>query len=61
MISFAAKDLIMKMLVKDPHDRLSAEEILKHGWIQANHANYSAEASSSVLNNLRTFNAHSKL
>ena len=32
-ISDDAKDLIRRILVKDPKDRLNAEEILQHPWI----------------------------
>jgi len=37
-ISVSAKDLITKLLVKEPTERLSAKEVLEHPWI-ANEAN----------------------
>lgn len=33
-ISFEAKDLISKLLVKDPRKRLSAEQLLEHPWVK---------------------------
>ncbi|XP_062816497.1 MAP kinase-interacting serine/threonine-protein kinase 2 isoform X1 [Anolis carolinensis] len=33
-ISFGAKDLISKLLVRDAKKRLSASEVLKHPWVQ---------------------------
>ena len=33
-ISLDAKDLISKLLVKDPRKRLSAEQALEHPWIK---------------------------
>ncbi|KAH0625918.1 hypothetical protein JD844_034290 [Phrynosoma platyrhinos] len=33
-ISFGAKDLISKLLVRDAKKRLSAAEVLKHPWVQ---------------------------
>ena len=33
-ISDEAKDLIQKLLVVDPEERLSSEQILRHPWLQ---------------------------
>lgn len=33
-ISFAAKDLISKLLVRDAKQRLSAAQVLQHPWVQ---------------------------
>merc|ERR1711981_150185 len=33
-ISLEAKDLISKLLVKDPRKRLSAEQVLEHPWVK---------------------------
>lgn len=33
-ISFAAKDLISKLLVRDAKRRLSAAQVLQHPWVQ---------------------------
>ena len=33
-ISLDAKDLISKLLVKDPRKRLSAEQVLEHPWVK---------------------------
>mmetsp|Transcript_25956 Transcript_25956/g.28860 ORF Transcript_25956/g.28860 Transcript_25956/m.28860 type:complete len:354 (-) Transcript_25956:1066-2127(-) len=34
-ISEAAKDFISKLLVRDPSDRMTAEQAMKHGWLTA--------------------------
>eukprot|EP01060_Flectonema_neradi_P033974 TRINITY_DN5833_c0_g1_i1.p1 TRINITY_DN5833_c0_g1~~TRINITY_DN5833_c0_g1_i1.p1 ORF type:complete len:738 (+),score=125.34 TRINITY_DN5833_c0_g1_i1:113-2326(+) len=34
-VSFEARDLIEKMLVKDPNGRISAEEVLQHPWLNS--------------------------
>jgi serine/threonine protein kinase len=36
-LSDSAKDLIRKMLDKDPRSRISVEEALDHPWIRENH------------------------
>lgn len=33
-ISFAAKDLISRLLVRDAKQRLSAAQVLQHPWVQ---------------------------
>lgn len=33
-ISFSAKDLISKLLVRDAKKRLSAAQVLQHPWVQ---------------------------
>lgn len=33
-ISFGAKDLISKLLVRDAKNRLSAAQVLEHPWVQ---------------------------
>ena len=35
-ISAEAKDLITKLLVRDPSKRLSAKQILEHEWVKKN-------------------------
>jgi serine/threonine protein kinase len=32
-LSEEARDLLRKLLVKDPSDRLSADEIIRHPWV----------------------------
>jgi len=57
-ISASAKDLINKLLVIDPAQRMTAEEALKHPWVKGN------EAKTQVLNEaiteLKKFNAKRK-
>merc|ERR1711935_996516 len=64
-ISDSAKDFITLLLTKDQNKRPSADEALKHPWIeQANAqttANVSNDVAMSALTNLQNFNAQSKL
>jgi calcium-dependent protein kinase len=64
-ISDQAKDFITQLLTKDQNKRPSAEQALKHPWIeQANiltKENVSNDVAMSALTNLQNFNAHSKL
>lgn len=46
-ISFGAKDLISKLLVRDAKKRLSAAQVLEHPWVQG----VSAAAPPSLLPN----------
>ena len=50
-VSKEAKDLISKMLEKDPAKRISAEDCCKHPWFQLNHEE---ESVSSISNNVLT-------
>lgn len=34
MISSNAKDLVLKMLSPNPHNRLTIEEVLEHPWMK---------------------------
>lgn len=34
MISSNAKDLVLKMLAPNPHNRLTIEEVLEHPWMR---------------------------
>ncbi|XP_024198003.2 calcium-dependent protein kinase 1-like, partial [Rosa chinensis] len=36
-ISDGAKDLVRRMLVRDPRKRLTAHEVLCHPWVQVDH------------------------
>ncbi|KAG0628379.1 hypothetical protein M758_1G022600 [Ceratodon purpureus] len=52
-ISLAAKDFVQKLLVKDPHLRLTAAQALSHPWVH--------QARDDVLSNLRKFVKYSRL
>jgi calcium-dependent protein kinase len=64
-ISDLAKDFITQLLTKDQNKRPSAEQALKHPWIEQANAltkeNVSNEVAMSALTNLQNFNAASKL
>jgi calcium-dependent protein kinase len=57
-ISDKAKDLITKLLIYDPEQRPSAEDALKHPWIQES-AKQAIDSSVAMgaLSNLKTFRA----
>ena len=47
-ISQDAKDLIARMLVVDPDDRITAEDALKSAWIRADNQKLSADLSENM-------------
>ena len=56
------KDLIEKLLRKDPKKRISLDEALAHPWIEAHCANSgSAKISDHVFKNLRKYHTEHKL
>ncbi|XP_036412305.1 death-associated protein kinase 2-like [Colossoma macropomum] len=57
-----AKDFIEKLLVKDPSDRMTAEECLLHPWIKPLTRKQAANRSRSSINmkNFKKFNARRK-
>jgi calcium-dependent protein kinase len=64
-ISDHAKDFITQLLTKDQNKRPTAEQALKHPWIEQANAltkeNLSNDVAMSALTNLQNFNAQSKL
>ncbi|KAK7278761.1 hypothetical protein RJT34_23797 [Clitoria ternatea] len=60
-ISESAKDLVKKMLVRDPSKRISAHEVLRNPWIQVNGAAPDKPLDSAVLTRLKQFTAMNKL
>lgn len=62
-ISEFAKDLLTKILEKDPEKRLSAKDALLHPWIQNGHSQYllTRTITDSGIKNLLKFRFHVKL
>lgn len=57
-----AKDLVRKLMEKDPKTRLSAAEALQHPWIQKMvKLSVDKEVMLGSINNLKGFNAENKL
>ncbi|CAH9063514.1 unnamed protein product [Cuscuta europaea] len=60
-ISDSAKDLIRRMLVRDPKKRLTAHEVLCHPWVQIDGVAPDKPLDSAVLTRLTQFSAMNKL
>ena len=62
-ISNDAKDLIKKLLIKDPHKRYSAREALAHSWIVKNKNKVKIDNTkfAEIVKNLRSYSARLKL
>ncbi|KAJ4744732.1 Calcium-dependent protein kinase [Rhynchospora pubera] len=60
-ISDGAKDLVRKMLVRDPKKRLTAHEVLKHPWVQVDGVAPDKPLDSAVLSRMKQFTAMNKL
>ncbi|KAF7811468.1 calcium-dependent protein kinase 1-like [Senna tora] len=56
-ISESAKDLVRKMLVRDPRRRLTAHQVLCHPWIQVDGVAPDRPLDSAVLSRLKQFSA----
>ena len=56
MISYEAKDLITRMLQKEPLKRISAIDALNHRWFEISHSN-SAHFDTRILSRLKEFRA----
>ncbi|KAK4478809.1 hypothetical protein RD792_014308 [Penstemon davidsonii] len=59
-ISDSAKDLVRKMLVRDPKKRLTAHQVLCHPWIQVGGEAPDKPLDSAVLSRLKQFSAMNK-
>ncbi|KAJ4849639.1 Mitogen-activated protein kinase cpk1 [Turnera subulata] len=59
-ISESAKDLVRKMLVRDPRRRLTAHEVLCHPWVQEDGVAPDKPLDSAVLSRLKQFSAMNK-
>ncbi|GFZ09261.1 calmodulin-domain protein kinase cdpk isoform 2 [Actinidia rufa] len=60
-ISESAKDLVRKMLVRDPRRRLTAKEVLCHPWVQDHGVAPDKPLDPAVLSRLTQFSAMNKL
>ncbi|KAI4384335.1 hypothetical protein MLD38_002506 [Melastoma candidum] len=60
-VSEGAKDLVRKMLVRDPKRRLTAHEVLCHPWVQVDGVAPDKPLDSAVLSRLKQFSAMNKL
>ncbi|CAM8960013.1 unnamed protein product [Rhodiola kirilowii] len=60
-ISSSAKDLIRRMLIRDPKQRITAHEVLRHPWIQVDGVAPDKPLDSAVLSRLKQFSAMNKL
>lgn len=60
-ISESAKDLVRRMLIRDPRKRLTAHEVLCHPWVQVDGLAADKPLDSAVLSRLKQFSAMNKL
>ncbi|CAD5175576.1 calcium-dependent protein kinase 10-like [Musa acuminata AAA Group] len=60
-ISESAKDLVRRMLVRDPRRRMTAHEVLCHPWVQIDGVAPDKPLDSAVLSRLKQFSAMNKL
>lgn len=60
-ISEGAKDLVRRMLVRDPRRRLTAHEVLCHPWVQEDGVAPDKPLDSAVLSRMKQFSAMNKL
>lgn len=60
-ISESAKDLVRRMLIRDPKKRLTAHEVLCHPWVQIDGVAPDKPLDSAVLSRLKQFSAMNKL
>lgn len=60
-ISESAKDLVRKMLVRDPKRRMTAHQVLCHPWVQVDGVAPDKPLDSAVLSRLKQFSAMNKL
>ncbi|ESQ40393.1 hypothetical protein EUTSA_v10012990mg [Eutrema salsugineum] len=59
-ISESAKDLVRKMLVRDPKRRLTAHQVLCHPWVQVDGVAPDKPLDSAVLSRMKQFSAMNK-
>jgi calcium/calmodulin-dependent protein kinase I len=60
-VSDQAKDLVQKMLVLDPEERITAGEAIRHGWLKESKDRLVMISLQGTSQRLKTFNARLKL
>ncbi|XP_047337638.1 calcium-dependent protein kinase 2-like [Impatiens glandulifera] len=60
-ISESAKDLVRKMLTKDPKKRITSQQVLEHPWIREDGEASNKPIDSAVLTRMKQFRAMNKL
>ncbi|KAK7392740.1 hypothetical protein VNO78_21187 [Psophocarpus tetragonolobus] len=60
-ISESGKDLVRRMLIRDPKKRMTAHEVLCHPWVRVGGAAPDKPLDSAVLSRLKQFSAMNKL
>ncbi|KAI4364154.1 hypothetical protein MLD38_020284 [Melastoma candidum] len=60
-ISQSAKDLVRRMLIRDPKKRITAHEVLCHPWVQVDGVAPDKPLDPAVLSRLKQFSAMAKL
>ncbi|XP_058105718.1 calcium-dependent protein kinase 1-like isoform X2 [Magnolia sinica] len=60
-ISESAKDLVRRMLIRDPKKRLTAHEVLCHPWVQVDGIAPDKPLDSAVLSRMKQFSAMNKI
>ncbi|CAD6206963.1 unnamed protein product [Miscanthus lutarioriparius] len=60
-ITEGAKDLVRRMLIRDPRKRLTAHEVLRHPWVQVGGLAPDKPLDSAVLSRMKQFSAMNKL
>ncbi|KAL7107894.1 hypothetical protein ACP275_06G082300 [Erythranthe tilingii] len=60
-VSDSAKDLVRKMLVRDPKRRITAHEVLCHPWVQVDGEAPDRPLDSAVLSRMKHFSAMNRL
>ncbi|KAG2332446.1 hypothetical protein Bca52824_003626 [Brassica carinata] len=60
-VSESAKDLVRRMLIRDPKKRMTAHEVLCHPWARVDSVALDKPLDSAVLSRLKQFSAMNKL
>ena len=60
-VSNSAKDLISKILVKNPRERITALQVINHPWLAEARHTIDLQVDTQVINNLRSFKSISRI